>query len=89
MIREYSTERCDCEELGRYMISHKCTIREVAAAKGMSKSTVHVALTKLLPKYNSALYKKVRKQLDINKAECHIRGGQAIKRKYQKMIQQK
>lgn len=89
MIREDSTRRYDCEELGRYMISRKCTIREVAAAKGMSKSTVHAVLTKLLPKCNSVLYKKVRKQLDTNKAERHIRGGEATKRKYQKMIQQK
>lgn len=85
MIRDDSEERrCECEELGRYMIFHECTVRQVAAAKGKSKSTVHKDLTKLLRAYNFELYEEVRKQLDINKAERHIRGGEATRRKYQK-----
>lgn len=71
-----------CRELGRYMLSKKCTIRQVAKAKGMSKSTVHGYLTKYLQIYDQQLYQEVREHLDKNKAERHIRGGQATAKKY-------
>ena len=37
-----------------------------------------------LKKLNPALYKDVRKILDKNKAERHIRGGMATKQKFLK-----
>ena len=49
---------------------------------GISKSTVHKDLTERLPRVNPALYGQVRQLLDINKAERHIRGGLATRRKY-------
>jgi len=39
-------------------------------------------LTERLPRVNPALYGQVRQLLDINKAERHIRGGLATRRKY-------
>ena len=44
--------------------------------------TVHKELTERLPRLDPALYKQVRQLLDINKAERHIRGGLATRRKY-------
>lgn len=44
--------------------------------------TKHKDLTERLPRVNPALYGQVRQLLDINKAERHIRGGLATRRKY-------
>ena len=54
-----------------------------AAGKfGVSKSTVHKDLSERLPAYNRALYLQVKEVLDENKAQRHIRGGLATRRKY-------
>lgn len=55
-----------------------------AAAKkfGISKSTVHKDLSERLPLYNRALWLQVKEILDENKAQRHIRGGMATRRKY-------
>ena len=65
-----------------YMIEHSATVRSAASQFGISKSTVHKDLTERLPRINPALYRQVRRLLDINKAERHIRGGLATRRKY-------
>ena len=44
--------------------------------------TVHKDLTERLPRINPGLYRQVRVLLDLNKAERHIRGGLATRRKY-------
>lgn len=71
-------------ELAVYMIETGATVRATAQRFGISKSTVHKTLTERLPKCNYALYVQVRKILDKNKQERHIRGGMATKRKYEK-----
>ena len=55
-----------------------------AAAKkfGVSKSTVHKDLSERLPLYNRGLWQQVKEVLDENKAQRHIRGGMATRRKY-------
>ena len=58
------------------------TVRAAARQFGVSKSTVHKDLTERLPKVSPALYRQVRELLDLNKAERHIRGGMATRRKY-------
>lgn len=70
-------------ELAEYIIENKATVRAAAKQFGISKSTVHKDLTERLKTVNPALYREVRKLLDINKAERHIRGGMATKRKYE------
>ena len=45
-------------------------------------TTVHKDLTERLPRINPGLYRQVRTLLDLNKAERHIRGGLATRRKY-------
>ena len=71
-------------ELAVYMIETGATVRRTAQHFGISKSTVHKDLTQRLPQYNRTLYKQVRVILDENKAQRHIRGGLATKKKYQK-----
>ena len=70
-------------ELAVYMIETGATVRSTANQFGISKSTVHKDLQNRLPKCNPALYTQVRKVLEINKPERHIRGGMATKRKFQ------
>ena len=70
-------------ELAVYMIETGATVRSAAKQFGISKSTVHKDLQYRLPQCNKTLYLQVRKVLDINKSERHIRGGMATKRKFQ------
>lgn len=77
----YDIDERACD-LAAYIIEHKATVRAAAKEFGVSKSTVHKDLTERLPRVNAALYRQVRILLDINKAERHIRGGMATKRKY-------
>lgn len=70
-------------ELAVYMIETGATVRTAAKYFGVSKSTVHRDLSQRLPSYNKNLYEQVRTILERNKAERHIRGGMATKRKYE------
>lgn len=70
-------------ELAVYIIETGATVRTAAQHFGISKSTVHKDLSQRLPMYNKTLYQQVRKVLDINKAQRHIRGGMATRKKYQ------
>ena len=70
--------------LAQYIIDSKDTVRGAAKKFCMSKSTVHKDITERLGEINPALAKEVRKILDENKAERHIRGGMATKLKYMK-----
>lgn len=72
-------------ELAEYIIENKATVRAAAKQFGISKSTVHKDLTERLKTVSPSLYREVRRLLDINKAERHIRGGMATKRKYASM----
>jgi len=79
-VRESLEERaCD---LAVYIIENQTTVRAAAKKFGVSKSTVHKDLTERLPHVNPGLYRQVRALLDLNKAERHIRGGLATRRKY-------
>ena len=69
-------------DLAVYIIENKAAVRAAAKQFNISKSTVHKDLTERLKTVNPALYRQVRELLDINKAERHIRGGMATRRKY-------
>ena len=71
-------------ELGNYIANTSATFRLTAKKYNISKSTVHKDVSERLKTINPSLYKKVRKVLDTNKEERHIRGGIATKEKYQK-----
>ena len=71
-------------KLAKYIIDSKDTVRGTAKKFGISKSTVHKDIASRLLTINKALADEVRKVLDENKAERHIRGGQATKLKYKR-----
>ncbi len=69
-------------KLAQYIIDTKDTVRGAARKFGISKSTVHKDVSQRLLNINYTLAMEVRKVLDENKAERHIRGGMATKMKY-------
>lgn len=79
MWTDIEERACD---LALYIIEHQATVRSAAKQFGISKSTVHKDLSQRLPAFNRALYLQVKEVLDLNKAERHIRGGIATRRKY-------
>ncbi len=70
-------------QLAVYIIENQATVRAAAQKFGISKSTVHKDMTDRLSHLKPELYLQVRQVLDRNKAERHIRGGIATKRKYE------
>lgn len=70
------------ERLALYIIENRATVRAAAQKFGISKSTVHKDLSERLPTFNRTLYLLAKQVLDENKAERHIRGGIATRRKY-------
>ena len=68
--------------LAVYMIESGGTVRSTAQKFGISKSTVHKDLCEVLPRASPALFAQVRQLMDQNKAQRHIRGGLATRRKY-------
>ena len=69
-------------ELGEYIIENQATVRAAAKQFGISKSTVHKDVAQRLKYIQPQLYKEVKKVLEINKSERHIRGGMATRKKY-------
>ena len=70
--------------MANYLIDTKDTVRGAAKKFGVSKSSVHKDVSQRLLTINYALALEVRKILDENKAERHLRGGLATKLKYKK-----
>ena len=68
--------------LGSYIATENATVRSAAKKFGISKSTVHKDVTERLERLNKSLFEEVRVVLDKNKAERHMRGGEATKQKY-------
>lgn len=87
-MRSYSIEE-RAVELAQYIIDTKDTVRGAAKKFGISKSTVHKDVSQRLLTINHSLAMEVRKVLDENKAERHIRGGMATKLKYSHNEQEK
>ena len=69
-------------KLAQYIIENRATVRAAADRFGVSKSTVHKDLSERLPVINQGLYQQVKTILNENKAERHIRGGIATRKKY-------
>lgn len=79
-MKDYIEERT--LEIAKYILSEKATVRQAAGVFGVSKSTVHKDVTERLPKINPLIASMVKEILERNKAERHIRGGEATKLKY-------
>ena len=69
-------------DLAVYIIDNQSTVRGAAKEFGISKSTVHKDISERLPLFNRALYLQVKEVLEVNKAQRHIRGGMATRKKY-------
>lgn len=82
-MKRYIEERA--VEIARYIVEEKSTVRAAAWKFGISKSTVHKDVTERLPDIKPDLAENVREVLEKNKAERHIRGGEATKAKYRKI----
>lgn len=79
-MQEYIQKRV--LEICYYILETKSTVRQAAQVFGVSKSTVHKDMTERLPSLNKELALQVKKVLEFNKAERHLRGGEATKNKY-------
>ena len=82
-MKSYIEERAI--EIAKYIIEHNATVRQTAKEFGISKSTVHKDITDRLCHINPSLAEEIRKILNLNKSERHIRGGLATKEKYRHM----
>lgn len=71
-----------CVMLAQYIIEQRSTVRGAAKRFGVSKSTVHKDLAERLPGVSRSLFLQVKEVLEENKAQRHIRGGQATREKY-------
>lgn len=80
MAKTYIEERAI--ELAWFVIENKSTVREAAKKFYISKSTVHKDIADRLQVFDKELYLKVKQVLDENKAERHMRGGMATRKKY-------
>lgn len=82
LYMEFHSSKERCETLGEYIVKTGATVRETAKEFSISKSTVHKDVTEKLFYKNKQLYLKVKSVLEKNKAERHLRGGEATKKKY-------
>ncbi len=79
-MRELAQDRA--VSLGEYIAKTGATVRAAAGVFKISKSTVHKDVSQRLRQIDPILYRKVKKVLDKNKSERHIRGGAATKNKF-------
>jgi len=79
-MQEYIRRRV--MEVSSYILESSATVRQAAQVFDISKSTVHKDVTERLPRIDGKLASKVRSILELNKAERHIRGGEATRKKY-------
>ena len=70
---EAIAQRCIAE--ARYMLRHRTTIRQTAAAFQLSKSGIHKDMLQHLPQADAALAREVSALLAYNKSVRHLRGG--------------
>jgi len=79
-LKDYIEERV--LDVAQYIIDSKATIRKTAKVFGVSKSTIHKDMTERLLKINPEIAEETHLILELNKAERHIRGGDATRMKY-------
>jgi len=79
-MKDYIVERV--LDTAGYILLTGATVRACAAKFKISKTTVHKDMRERLPAVKPGLAREVNAVLEINKADRHIRGGQATRRKY-------
>lgn len=81
-MRSYIEERAVI--VAKYILEKNTTVRQTAKTFGVSKSTIHKDVTERLEEINPSLALEVKRVLEKNKSERHIRGGMATKLKYER-----
>ena len=79
-MKDYIAQRA--MNIATYIIEKNATVRQAAKQFGVSKSTVHKDVGERISYINPTVAKDVRKVLEQNKCERHIRGGLATRDKY-------
>ena len=79
-MQEYIQKRA--LEICAYILETRATVRKAAIIFQVSKSTVHKDMTERLPSLDKKLAQQVKAVLEFNKAERHLRGGEATRKKY-------
>lgn len=69
-------------KVAQHILNTSDTVRQTAEVFGISKSTVHKDVAERLPRIDEKLAEEVKYILENNKAERHIRGGEATRQKY-------
>ena len=82
-MRDYIMERT--LSAAEYTLDNHSTVRETAKVLNVGKTTVHRDLTDRLPKIDPQMASEVRGVLMANKAERHIRGGEATRLLYRRL----
>ena len=80
-MKAYIKERA--LQVAKHIAQTEDTIRKTAKIFNLSKSTVHNDLSKRLKYVDREMYEDIKKILDKNFAEKHIRGGQSTKHKFE------
>ena len=65
-----------------YIAETGATVRQTARMLGVSKSTVHKDMETRLKQLSEPLFQEVTAVFAKNKAERHLRGGEATRNKY-------
>ncbi len=86
-MKDYIEERTII--LSEYIVKNNATVREAARVFSISKSTVHKDVSERIWQIDKHLAEKVEKVLLYNKADRHLRGGNATKHKYEILKQTK
>lgn len=69
-------------KVAQHILQTSDTVRQTAEVFGISKSTVHKDVAERLPRISQEMADQVKNILDKNKAERHLRGGEATRKKY-------
>lgn len=68
-----------------YIVATGATVRQAARVLGVSKSTVHKDMETRLRQLSEPLWREVAAVFERNKAERHLRGGEATRRRYARL----
>ena len=71
-------------QAAEHILETGATVRACAGKFGVSKTTIHKDMRERLKEISPSLYEEVGAVLAKNKAERHIRGGEATREKYHK-----
>jgi len=72
-------------EEAEYIVANGATVRQTARVLGVSKSTVHKDMESRLPRISGAMAREVYAVFSRNKAQRHLRGGEATRLRYERL----